>query len=103
MTHSSRLLVTSGIAALALLFMAITIYLAVTAPDQVEPVQDPVISGSETPNMHQSSIEEMVDRLAARLEQQPDDVEGWVMLTNSYMTLGRHREAAEASIKLRDN
>ncbi len=42
------------------------------------------------------SVQEMVGRLAARLEQQPDDAEGWLMLGRSYMVMKRYREAADA-------
>jgi len=44
----------------------------------------------------QLSIEEMVARLANRLEQQPDDLKGWVMLARSYTILRRYGEAETA-------
>jgi cytochrome c-type biogenesis protein CcmH len=40
--------------------------------------------------------ESMVARLAARLENEPGDVEGWIMLMRSYQTLGREGEARTA-------
>ena len=43
-----------------------------------------------------AEMEAMVARLAERLEQRPDDVQGWVMLGRSYKVLGRHTEAAQA-------
>lgn len=42
------------------------------------------------------SVEEMVARLEARLEERPDDLEGWLMLGRSSMVLGRWQRAAEA-------
>jgi cytochrome c-type biogenesis protein CcmH len=41
-------------------------------------------------------IESMVTRLAKRLAQQPDDVDGWRMLARSYETLRRFDQAADA-------
>jgi len=35
----------------------------------------------------------MVARLAARLENEPDDVNGWIMLMRSYQQLGQTGEA----------
>ena len=44
-------------------------------------------------------IESMVARLARRLESNPDDGEGWVMLARTYGALGRFAEAAGAYAK----
>ena len=41
-------------------------------------------------------IEAMLGKLKARLDAQPDDLKGWVMLARSYKTLGRYVEAAKA-------
>jgi len=46
---------------------------------------------SQAPDMDQ-----MVASLAARLQQQPEDINGWKMLGRSYMTLGNYGGAAEA-------
>jgi cytochrome c-type biogenesis protein CcmH len=48
------------------------------------------------PAEQQAMAEAMVGRLAARLEREPDDVAGWVMLMRSYKTLGREAEARAA-------
>ena len=44
----------------------------------------------------QAMINAMVERLAARLEQQPNDVEGWTRLGRSYMVLGQPDKARDA-------
>ena len=41
-------------------------------------------------------IAEMVDKLATRLKEQPDDAEGWTMLARSYTVLSRYAEAIPA-------
>lgn len=43
-----------------------------------------------------AQIRGMVDGLAARLEQEPDDLEGWQMLGRSYMVLGQSPRAVAA-------
>ncbi len=50
-----------------------------------------------TPGAH--SLEEMVERLAERLRQEPDNAEGWVMLARSYTSLQRFPDAAVAYAK----
>jgi len=47
-------------------------------------------------NITPAQILAMVNKLAARMEKTPDDVEGWVMLGRSYTVLGMHAEAAHA-------
>lgn len=42
------------------------------------------------------SVEQMVEQLAARLREQPEDAEGWTMLARSYRVLERYPEAATA-------
>jgi cytochrome c-type biogenesis protein CcmH len=39
---------------------------------------------------------EMVQRLADRLKEHPEDMDGWAMLARSYMALGRYAEAENA-------
>ena len=41
----------------------------------------------------------MVERLAARLRENPDDVEGWKLLGRSYSALGRFRSRPTAYAK----
>lgn len=41
-------------------------------------------------------VEAMIAELAARVEQEPDNLEGWLMLGRSYRYLKRHAEAAAA-------
>ncbi len=43
-----------------------------------------------------ASVEKMLTQLEQRLINEPDDVDGWLMLTNSYSTLERYPEALRA-------
>ena len=47
-----------------------------------------------SPEERRAMIESMVERLASRLEQQPDDAEGWARLGRSYMVLQQPAEGA---------
>lgn len=46
-----------------------------------------------------AQVEAMVGRLAARLRENPDDVNGWKLLGRSYGVMGRYAEAADAYAK----
>jgi cytochrome c-type biogenesis protein CcmH len=50
-----------------------------------------------TPGQRTEMVQGMVESLAARLKDQPDDVEGWRMLARSYRVLGDAEKAAEAA------
>jgi len=58
--------------------------------EQIEAVQ--TMSADDRAAM----IEGMVSGLAARLENEPDDLEGWTMLARSYGVLNRYDESADA-------
>lgn len=46
--------------------------------------------------MKQDGVEKMVSEFAAKMEQDPTNLEGWAMLARSYRILGRNEEAAKA-------
>jgi len=55
-----------------------------------------VIALQDTAQATQRQIEGLVERLAAKMKENPDDAEGWRLLGRSYASLGRFEEAAEA-------
>lgn len=96
--HTPR---TSLLLAVILPIAAMGLYAWLGMPDAVLP--PPAQQAAQVANPHESAndpttaqIETMVARLAARLEQNPDDPKGWAMLAHSYRVLGRHAEAAKA-------
>ncbi len=54
---------------------------------------------AQAPKVTAQQIEEMVARLAARLEANPDEPNGWIMLGRSYKAMGRYDEASRAFSK----
>ncbi len=51
-------------------------------------------SAAEDPSL--GSVASMVEGLAARLENEPDDADSWVLLARSYLHIERHAEALDA-------
>lgn len=79
--------------ALTLPAVAVALYLVLGNPAGLDPQRAAVDAArSITPEQ----IAAMADRLAARLKDNPDDIEGWVMLARSYAVLERHKDAAVA-------
>jgi cytochrome c-type biogenesis protein CcmH len=58
--------------------------------------QDIAAAQSMSPEQRQAMIRGMVERLAARLEQQPNDKEGWSRLAHAYDVLGDAEKARAA-------
>ena len=66
---------------------ALLVYFLVGNPRAIDP---------ESHGVTVRQVEAMVERLATRLKDNPDDVEGWKMLARSYSVLGRFPQAADA-------
>jgi len=58
--------------------------------------QDVAAAQSMSPEERQAMIRSMVDRLAARLEQDPNDKDGWTRLAHAYDVLGESEKAQAA-------
>jgi cytochrome c-type biogenesis protein CcmH len=62
--------------------------------------------GAAEPAPTPAQVTAMVDKLAARLKERPDDAQGWSMLARAYAVLGRTAEALPAyarAVELRPN
>ncbi|MEX0638787.1 MAG: c-type cytochrome biogenesis protein CcmI, partial [Burkholderiales bacterium] len=83
---------TAVLVGIAMPLAALVVYFAVGSPAAVSerPGHGTVTAGQ---------IEVMVERLAARLRENPDDADGWKMLGRSYAVLGRFGEAVDAYSK----
>lgn len=71
-----------------------------SAPDAARPpgpTQEQMQAAQEmTPEDRMAMIQGMVDGLASRLEENPDNYQGWLRLANAYMVLDRKSDAAGA-------
>ncbi|MDH3669414.1 MAG: c-type cytochrome biogenesis protein CcmI [Rhodospirillales bacterium] len=76
---------------------AVVLYLALGSP--AEPGYPFAAREDETTAAAQhvgSDMAAAIDRLAERLETEPDNLEGWTLLARSYLSAGRYQEAAGA-------
>ncbi|TMH93294.1 MAG: c-type cytochrome biogenesis protein CcmI, partial [Betaproteobacteria bacterium] len=71
--------------------LALAVYLVVGNPGAIDPQAAHGFTARQ--------VEAMVERLATRLKDHPDDAEGWKLLGRSYSVLGRFQEAAHAYAK----
>ena len=68
-----------------------------TAPGMPQPNQDQVEAmGRLSPEERQKTIRAMVDGLAAKMQDTPNDRDGWLRLANARKVLGDHAQASEA-------
>lgn len=90
--------VTAVLAGLVVPAFAVGFYLKVGNLDALQPEKASVAAvaphGDEA-NMA-AQVEMMVGKLAEKLQQDPSNIEGWVMLGRSYSVLGRYPDAVDA-------
>jgi cytochrome c-type biogenesis protein CcmH len=87
-----------GVLALVLPVAALSLYFLLGSPQLLDADAARRLAEAERAgqNGEAPSIEEMVATLRQRLEENPEDAEGWYMLGRSYMVLQRYAQAAEA-------
>jgi len=95
--RSSRTRWISGGIALAVPIVAGLLYATLGNPEALLAQPAPnVAAGDSAHGLDSPQIVAMVERLAARLADNPDDLDGWTMLGRSYSALGRFEEASRA-------
>ena len=82
----------TAIAILLLLpVLALLGYGVLGKPQALDPAQS-----AARPKMTPEQINAMVAKLAERMQANPDDMQGWLMLARSYKTMGRYEDAVAA-------
>lgn len=95
----SKLMLTGIVMGVVAIAVAGYLWKGVPGPVQVEAEQPQMTSADGKPAPHATTTDQiaaMTDKLAQRLKDKPDDVEGWSMLARSYSVLGRHADALKA-------
>src|SRR5882672_8626453 len=82
----------AAVVIVALPALAVGTYLAVGNPAATEPQKRARVE----PDLSEKQIVAMVESLAAKVRERPDDARGWTLLARSMAALGRFKEAAEA-------
>ncbi|WP_457390803.1 tetratricopeptide repeat protein [Roseateles sp. P5_E1] len=88
--NSPRAWRTAAVLGLALPLSASLLYVQLGRPDAINPPPTPPAN----------PVQQMVQRLADRLQRTPDDAEGWALLARAYEQLGRLQDALPAYAQL---
>ena len=88
---------TAVVVAVAVPLLAGLLYWKLGSPEAFSPIATPAESAHK---LNPEQVNQMVEQLAARLEKEPNNVEGWVILARSYYTMRRFPEAAAAYERL---
>ena len=84
------------VALAAIPIVAVLTYLVLGVPDALESGK---LSTQEASGGHAQNLAQLVERLAARLEKNPQDAEAWMLLARSRQMLGQPAEAVRALVK----
>ncbi len=87
---------TLGVLAVVIPAAAILIYLTLGMPEMVENNAAKQASQSTNRQGALPSVEQMVVALKKRLQEKPDDAQGWFMLGRTYMAMEQYPQAVEA-------
>ncbi len=76
--------------------LAVLIYQQIGAQDVMQRLAEGPVTMPTDAAGRQHTLETMVAKLAARMQQEPDNLEGWALLGRSYASMDRFPEAAKA-------
>jgi cytochrome c-type biogenesis protein CcmH len=96
-TDSSTSTITTALLLILIPAFVIGLYQHLGQPNiiaQAELLSD--FNNAENTEQKLASVEKMLTQLEQRLINEPDDIDGWLMLTNSYTALERYPEALKA-------
>lgn len=89
------------VGSLAMLGVAGALYSAVGTPSAFDPrVAVAETAGKDPHDFSPAQMEEMLNAFAAKLESEPDNIEGRLMLARSYAQIGKYPQAAAAYEKI---
>lgn len=89
--------ITAAVVAILVPVVAISMYFYLGQPKIIDALQmADVHAGVPGHDSQVASIQKMVDSLAQRMQNNPNDVKGWTMLARSYKVLKRFDDAARA-------
>ncbi|MFT6098839.1 MAG: cytochrome c-type biogenesis protein CcmH [Arenicella sp.] len=77
-----------GLMSVFLPLSAVGFYLIVGTPEAIDPI---VESGPS-----QKQVDELIVDIEKRLEENPNDLEGWQVISQTYLSLGRYSDAKQA-------
>jgi cytochrome c-type biogenesis protein CcmH len=94
-TNSGKPWLAAGLVAVAIPALAFGLYLAVGNPGASD---GKALAATGVPDEQQ--IVAMVENLARKVKERPDDAQGWALLARSMAALGRFKESADAYDRL---
>ena len=83
----------AGVVAIAIPALAFGLYAVIGTPGATDARAIQAAGGAA---VHDKEMAGMIESLARKVRERPDDVRGWDLLARSMMSLGRYAEAAEA-------
>jgi len=75
--------------------MACGLYFLLGTPEAVDLKNNASAHIGTSTTQQAASIEAMAEKLRARLQAQPDDVNGWLMLARTYQAMGRDQQSVD--------